>query len=270
MRRRAAGVLAFALAAAACAAAPVEAPTGTSATQPLELTVLAAASLRTGMEAAISAYEDANPGTTITLATDSSAALAIQIEQGAPADVFLSADTRHPQALVDGGLTDGVAVAFAGNDLAIIVPSGNPGVIASPADLGRDGVRVIAAGIEVPITRYATQLIADLAALDGYPADFAAAYEANIASREDNVAAVVAKIELGEGDAGIVYRTDAAASDTIEVVEIPAASNVRAIYAGVVIGSVDDPVAARSFLDWLVGADGQAVLAGFGFLPPPS
>lgn len=271
--RRSAGVVALALAAAACGsactAASGEASTGTSATDRTGLTVFAAASLRSVMEAVATTYEGAHPGTTITLATDSSAALAIQIEQGAPADVFLSADTRHPQALVDDGLADGQAVAFAGNELAIIVPSGDPGEVATPADLGRDGVRIIAAGTQVPITRYATQLIANLAALEGSPADFVAAYEANVASREDNVAAVVAKIELGEGDAGIVYRTDAAASDTVRI-EIPERANVRATYAGVVVGATDDPAAARSFLDWLVGADGQAVLAGFGFLPPPS
>lgn len=281
-RRRALLVALVVMAAGGCATGPtgttapvsdVASPTATAAaaTDPVGLTVFAAASLRRAMEAAVTAYEVATPGTTIALATDSSAALRTQIEQGAPADVFLSADTTNPQTLVDGGLADGPAVAFAANELTIIVPDGDPGGIAMPADLGRAGVRVIAAGEEVPITRYATQLVRNLAVLDGFPTGFAAAYEANVVSREDNVAAVVAKIELGEGDAAIVYATDAmAAGATVEVVAVPAEANVRATYAGVVIDGANEPAAAHDFLDWLLGAGGQAVLGGFGFLPPPS
>ena len=95
------------------------------------------------------------------------------------------------------------------------MPTANPAGITTPADLAKPGVKVIAAGDEVPITKYATQLVENLAKAAGYPADFAAAYAANIASKEDNVKAVVAKIELGEGDAGIVYVTDAKASTKV-------------------------------------------------------
>ena len=153
----------------------------------VELTIFGAASLKGALEEAKAAYETANPGTTLTLSTDSSAALATQIEQGAPADVFLSADTTNPKKLVDAGLADGAAVTFAGNKLTIIVPTANPAGIASPADLAKSGVKVIAAGDEVPITKYATQLVDNLAKEAGYPADFAAKYAANIASKEDNV-----------------------------------------------------------------------------------
>lgn len=263
-------VVAVAVAVAGCAMIADPSPTRLPAPERVELTVFAAASLRRVLEVADTTYEAANPGTTITLATDSSAALRTQIEQGAPADLFLAADTTNPQTLVDAGLADGDAVAFAGNELAVIVPSDDPGGITTPADLARDDVRVIAAGAEVPITRYASQLIVNLATLDGYPVDFAAAYDANVVSREDNVAAVVAKIELGEGDAAIVYATDAATSDAVAVVGIPPAANVRATYAGVVIRASTEPDAARAFLDWLVGADGQAILGAAGFLPPPS
>jgi molybdate transport system substrate-binding protein len=236
----------------------------------VELTVFGAASLRSALEAAATAYEARNPGTTLAISTDSSAALATQIEQGAPADVFLSADTASPNTLVDGGLADGEAVAFAGNELTIIVPTDNPAGIASPADLARRGVRVIAAGEEVPITRYATELVKNLAAEPGYPSDYAAAYTANIVTREDNVRAVVAKIELGEGDAGIVYVTDATASDAVSVVDVPPPADVPATYAGVVIKASKHPGAAHAFLAWLAGPDGQAILSQFGFLPPPA
>jgi molybdate transport system substrate-binding protein len=236
--------------------------------QAVELTVFGAASLKGALEAAKAVYETANPGTTVTLATDSSAALATQIGEGAPADVFLSADTTNPQTLIDAGLADGDAIVFAGNELTVIVPTDDPAGVVTPADLAKDGIRIIAAGDEVPITTYATQLVDNLAAEPGYPADFAAAYAANVASKEDNVKAIVAKIELGEGDAGIVYVTDVAASDQVTSLDVPAGANVPANYAGVVVKASPQVDAARAFLDWFAGPEGQAILASFGFRPP--
>ena len=159
-------------------------------------------------------------------------------------------------------------MTFAGNKLTIVVPTSNPAGIASPADLAKAGVKVIAAGDAVPITKYATQLVANLAKEAGYPADFVAAYTANIASKEDNVKAVVAKIELGEGDAGIVYVTDAKASTKVKTVDVPDAANVPATYAGVVVKASRNAAAAKAFLAWFAGPDGQAILGSFGFLPP--
>jgi molybdate transport system substrate-binding protein len=235
----------------------------------VELTIYGAASLKAALEEATAAYGAAFPDTTLTISTDSSAALETQIEQGAPADVFLSADTANPKKLVDKGLADGDAVIFAGNELTVIVPADNPAGIESPADMARSGVKVIAAGDEVPITKYATELIGKLAVEAGYPPDFVAAYTANVVSKEDNVKAVVAKIELGEGDAGIVYVTDASAATNVETVAVPDAANVRATYAGVVLKGSANAAAARAFLDWFAGPDGQAILGSFGFLPPP-
>ena len=248
------------------AAAPTAA--ASAAVEPVELTVFGAASLKGALEKAKAAYETANPGTTVTLSTDSSSALETQIEQGAPADLFLSADTTNPKKLVDAGLAEGAAVTFAGNKLTIIVPSDNPAKIATPADLAKAGIKVIAAGDEVPITKYATQLVDNLAKEPGYPADFAAAYAKNVASKEDNVKAVVAKVELGEGDAGIVYVTDAKASTKVTSVDVPDAANVPATYAGVVVKASKNAAAAKAFLDWFAGPDGRAILSGFGFLPP--
>jgi molybdate transport system substrate-binding protein len=238
-----------------------------SATTGAELTIYAAASLKGALDRAKATYESANPGTTLTISTDSSSALETQIEQGAPVDVFLSADTSNPKKLVDAGLADGDPVAFAGNELTVVVPLGNPAAIASPADLARPGVKVIAAGEAVPITKYATQLVANLATETGYPADFVAAYTANIVSREDNAKALIAKIELGEGDAGIVYVTDARASTKVVTIDVPDAANVPATYDGVVVKAASNPVAAHAFLAWFAGPDGQAILGGLGFLP---
>ncbi len=237
------------------------------ATAPVNLTIYGAASLSAVLAELKIAYEAANPGTTITISTDSSAALETKIEQGAPADVFLSADTANPQKLVDEGLAAGRAVKFAGNLLTIIVPAGNPAGIQTGADLARNGVKVIAAADAVPITKYANQLVANLAGLPGYPADFVAKYDANIVSKQDNVAAVVSQIALGEGDAAIVYMTDAKTATKVTAIAVPRAANVPATYAGVVIGSSADVAAAQAFLTWLTGPASQSILASFGFLP---
>lgn len=235
-----------------------------------ELTIYGAASLKGALDKAKAAYEAANPGMTLTISTNSSAALETQIEQGAPADVFLSADQANPRKLFDAGLADGPPVTFAGNKLTVVVPSDNPAGITSPADLAKPGIKIIAAGDTVPITKYANQLVANLAKEAGYPTDFVAAYTANIASKEDNVSALIAKVELGEGDAGIVYVTDAKASNKVKTLDVPDSANVPATYDGVVVKASPNAAAAKAFLDWFVGPDGQAILASFGFLPPPS
>lgn len=237
-------------------------------TADVELTIYGAASLNGALDRVKTAYQLAAPGVKLTVSTDSSSALETQIEQGAPADVFLSADSTNPKKLVDKGLADGQAITFAGNELIVIVPADNPAGIKSPADLARSGIKVVAAGDEVPITKYAAQLVGNLAREAGYPAGFVAGYTANIVSKEDNVKAIVAKIELGEGDAGIVYVTDAKASTKVATVDIPDSANVPATYAGVVVKASANAAAARAFLDWFAGPDGQAILTSFGFLPP--
>jgi molybdate transport system substrate-binding protein len=140
--------------------------------------------------------------------------------------------------------------------------------VQAPSDLAKSGTRIIAAGEGVPITRYAQQVVANLARQPGYPADFAATYAANVVSREDNVKVIVAKIELGEGDAGIVYVTDARASKGVKAVDIPDAANVPASYAGVVVKSSTNVAGATAFLDWFAGPEGQSILLSFGFQPP--
>jgi molybdate transport system substrate-binding protein len=254
-----------ALTASNTSALPSTAPTNAIGT---ELTILGAASLKGALDSAKATYEANNPGVTLTISTDSSAGLETQIEQGAPADVFLSADTKNPQTLIDKGLGSGSMVVFAGNKLTVIVPTDNPGGVTSPKDLAKPGLKIVAAGDDVPITRYANQLVDNLARQSGYPMDFASAYAANVLSKEDNVKAVVAKIELGEGDAAIVYETDAAASHKVKTIDVSDAANVPATYGGVVVKASTNQDAAAAFLTWLAGPDGQAILAGFGFLPP--
>jgi molybdate transport system substrate-binding protein len=248
------------------AVAPSPAALSAPSAAAVELTVFGAASLKGVLEQARTAYEAATPGVTLVVSTDSSAALAMQITQGAPADVFLSADTTNPQKLVAAGLSLGEPMTFAKNLLTVIIPTANPGGIATPADLAKTGIKVIAAGDDVPITTYANMLVANLAKQPGYPADYTAKYTANIASKEDNVAAVRSKIELGEGDGAIVYVTDAKASTKVTHIPVSGHANVPATYAGMVVKSSKQPEAAQAFLTWFAGPDGKAILATFGFL----
>lgn len=237
----------------------------------IELTVLAAASLRDAFEAVQGAYEAATPGVTLAFSFDGSGALRTQLELGAPADLFASADEVNPGRLADAGLTVGRPVPFAGNGLALVVPAANPAAIASPYDLARPGVRLVNAAAGVPITEYAVEMLGILAGLPGAPPRFLAAVAANVVSREDNVRAVLAKVELGEGDAGIVYATDATvAGDVIRVIPIPVEAHMAVTYAAVVLRDAPHREAASAFLAWLAGPQGRAVLARFGFTAPPS
>ena len=250
-----------------CSGAGPGSPSGSASAT--NLTIYAAASLRVAMDELSAAYAVTAPDVHLTVSTDSSAALETKIEQGAPVDVFLSADRTNPQELVDAGLADGTVVTFTANRLVVIVPGDNSARISSPRDLARRGIKVIAAGDSVPITKYANQVVAALAKQQGYPGDFVARYEENVVSKEDNVAAVVAKIGLGEGDAGIVYETDARTSTELVTVAIPRTANVVAMYGGLVLAGSPHLDAARAFLRWLMDPEAQGILRSLGYLPPP-
>ena len=237
--------------------------------EPFGLIVFAAASLTDAMAEIESMYESAVPGADLVVSTESSATLRTQIEEGAPADVFLGADTSNADSLDTAGECAERPVAFAGNSLALVVPTANPASLETPADLADDGVQIIAAGPDVPITGYATQVVANLAGLPDYPAGFAESYAANVVSEEDNVRAVLNRLELDEGDAGFVYQTDALGSSEVTAIEIPVEANAHATYAGCVLGNAPRLVAkASAFMGWLTGRDGQAILAEFGFVAP--
>ena len=247
---------------AACGTAATPGP----ASGDTELVVFAAASLSRPMEAIRSAWEADHPQATLSIATDGSAALRTQIEQGAEADVFLAAATTHPAALETDGLTLGKPVVFANNVLTVIVPADNPAGIDSAADLARPNIRIAAAGRGVPLTAYAAEALDRLSRLPGYPRAFADAVEANVVSREDNASAVVTRVELREVDAAIVYRTDALGREGVAAVPLPEGANVTAAYAGVVVRAARSPDAARALLDWIAGPRGGAILGRHGFL----
>jgi molybdate transport system substrate-binding protein len=234
-----------------------------------QLTIYGAASLSEALTQAAGAYELEVTDLSLSVGFDASSAIRLQIEQGAPGlDVFASADTANPQALVDAGLALGPVTPFARNRLAIVVPTDNPAALGDPRDLARSGVRIVGAGEAVPISKYVDTCLEKLAAQPGYPAGYVAAVEANVVSREDNARAALTKVELGEADAAVVYITDAAASSAVRTVAIPDAANVEAVYGAVVIGGSTQPAEAAAFVAWLASPRGAAVLATFGFLGP--
>lgn len=254
-----------------CAPLPTLPPAGSPAASPAALapiTVFAAASLTNPFSTMSQAWATQHPGSTLTLSFGSSAALRTQIEQAAPADVFVSADTRNPQALIDACLAPAPITQFASNHLVIVVPKDDPAGITAATDLAKPGVRIVAAGDDVPITKYAEQVVANLAAAPGAAPGFADAYHANIVSREDDVAHVLAKIEIGEGDAALVYSSDAVTSDQVTAIALPEDVNVVASYGAVEVGSTTQAPTAQAFLAYLQDPEAQAILAQAGFLPP--
>jgi molybdate transport system substrate-binding protein len=258
----------------ACPSPPAVAPTDPGApasptTDQPDLTVFAAASLGDAFEDLALPWADVHPGSDLVLSLDASSTLRVQVEQGAPADVFAAADAADARAISDACLAGSPVTPFAGNTLVVVVPAGNPAGVVSPADLARPGLRFVAAGPDVPISGYAAMVLDQLSRLDGYPAAFADAVAANVVSEEDNVRAVLAKIELGEGDAAIVYATDAARAPGVEIVPLPAQANIVATYAAVTVWGSADPALASDFLAFLTGPVGQGVLRARGFLPVP-
>jgi len=228
---------------------------GSGGQSPAEIKVFAAASLTAAFTELGRRYTAAQ-GTKVTFNFAGSQALATQIGQGAPADVFVSADLDNMAKVKD---LVGTPQSFASNRLAIVVEQGNPRGIGTLDDLAGGDVKVVLAAGEVPAGRYAKQVL-DRAGVKVTPV-----------SHEDNVKAVVAKVSLGEADAGIVYVTDVAAGGArVEGVDIPREQNVVATYpiATVKAGKAQD--AAQAFMDLVLSGQGQEVLHRYGFLPPPT
>ncbi|MGD8485550.1 MAG: molybdate ABC transporter substrate-binding protein [Chloroflexota bacterium] len=229
-----------------------------------DLTVFAAASLRDVVSELETAWLDEHPGTPLTVASEASNVLAARIREGAPADVFLSADTERPQELARQGHTAAQPVPLARNALTLVVPAAGEAV-ATPADLARPGVRIVSTSPGAPITRYARQIIDRLAASQPRPDAWLAAVEANIVSREDNVRAALAKVELGEADAAFVYLTDLRGATDVRPIALPGWATVRASYAAV---QVSQRPPAAEFVAWLAGPEAQRVIAMAGFEVP--
>jgi len=233
-----------------------------------EVVVYAAASLTNAFEDLGTAFEAAHPGVTVTLNFGASSQLASQLAEGAQADVFASANPAQMQAAATAGRIERQQ-DFASNRLVMIVPAGNPARVGGLADLlVPDRLALVLAAPGVPIRDYADEALDRLAASEA--ALDRAALSTNLVSEEANVRQVVAKVALGEADAGMVYTTDVTpdVANQLETFEIPDAFNVTATYPIGLVAEAPHPALARQFIDFVLSAEGQAILAGWGFGPP--
>ena len=227
--------------------------------------VFAAASLTQAFREIGAVYGKARPGDRVEFNFAGSQLLRTQIEQGAPADVFASADPEHMEALRRKRLAVAPRV-FARNRLVVVTPAGR-GTVRRLADLARPGVKVVLAGPTVPAGRYALQALRKMNGVPPFPRDFSRRVEANVVSRETNVRAVLAKVALGEADAGFVYGTDAAAArGRVRVLPIPARLNVTATYPVAIVAAGRTKPGANAFMGEVLSPRGQVILRKYGFL----
>ncbi|WP_246837248.1 molybdate ABC transporter substrate-binding protein [Salinibacterium sp. UTAS2018] len=240
-----------------CSAAdPAPASTSSDGALQGELTIFAAASLTASFTELAEAFSAENPGVTIApISFDGSSTLATQISEGAPADVFASADDATMQQI--GDELASAPVAFATNELQIAVQPGNPLDITTLGDLAEPGVQVALCAPAVPCGA-AARILLDAAAVDLTPV-----------TEEQNVKAVLTKVELGEVDAGLVYVTDVQdAAGAVDGVAIADAATARNNYPIAVLNEAAQPAIAEAFVDFVLSAPGQSILASYGFVKP--
>jgi molybdate transport system substrate-binding protein len=231
------------------------------AAAPQTVRVFAAASLADAFRALAAELEPA--GLRVELNLAGTQVLRTQIEQGAPADVYAFADLQDAKDLHGRGHAQPPQV-FARNALCVVTPVDSPRVRAL-ADLGRPGVKVVLAAPAVPAGRYAGEVLERVEKTVG--AGYRARVQANVVSQEANVRLVLAKVALGEADAGIVYVTDAARQARVKTLSIPEASNVVAYY-GIGLVRADAPSGARAFMQAVLGPAGRRILQAHGFRLP--
>ena len=231
------------------AAPPVDALEGT-------VTVVAASSLTVAFGDIEQAFEAEHDGVDVEVSFDGSAKLATAIIEGAPADLFASADEANLAKVADEGLVDGEPSIFATNVLQIVVPAGNPLGIDSLDDLTTPDVKLSLCGAEVPCGKYAAQAF-EQAGLAVPPA-----------GDQENVKGVLTQVQLGEADAGIVYLTDVLAAEDVEGIDLATDQQIEATYPAAVLADASNPEAAAAFLAFLTGEEAQSILESFGFGRP--
>jgi len=227
-----------------------------SAATTTSITVFAASSLTEAFTALGKAFEAAHPGTRVRFDFGASSALAVQINQGAPADVFASASTKNMQQVIDA---KGAAssVDFATNVMEVAVPRSNPGHVAGLSDLARAGIKVALCEPQVPCGATAAKVFAN------------AELAVKPVTLEPDVKSVLAKVQLGEVDAGIVYVTDVrAAGAKVTGVEISPDVNASTTYPIAALTKAQNASVATAFVDFVLGAQGRAVLLADGFRAP--
>lgn len=255
--------LCVAMLVAACSPAQDDSRTGTTdGTLPAgdvtgDVTVFAAASLKSTFTELGSRFENAYPGTAVTFNFAGSSDLAAQLAQGAPADVFAAADMSNMAKVVDSGLVAADPVEFASNTLTIVTPPGNPKGIATFADLARSGTQVVVCAPQVPCGA-ATE-----------KAEKATGVTLAPVSEESAVTDVLGKVTSGQADAGLVYVTDAAGAGAgVTTIPFPEAAQATNTYPIAVLADSTNPVAAQKFVELVTGQQGREVLSAAGFAAP--
>lgn len=227
-----------------------------SSTTPLEgrITVSAAASLTEVFGTLGKQFERDHPRATVAFNFDSSATLATQIQAGAPADVFASADTSTMDGLDAAGLLDAASVPFAHNSLTIVVKPGNPEHVKSVRDLSTVGVVALCA-VTAPCGKYADQVLTATHVV----------LASDHITRGQNAKATLAAVAQGDADAGIVYGSDAHGNATVDAIAIPAADNVVATYPIAVLAATSNARLAHAFADYVRSSEGRMALKAAGF-----
>jgi molybdate transport system substrate-binding protein len=257
MRRAAAVVLGLLLALGGCAAQPTQQPPTADGSPSGTITVFAAASLTGTFTELAGDFEAEHPGTTVELTFAGSSDLVTQITEGAPADVFASADAKNMAKLTDAALTTGDPVDFATNVLEIAVSPGNPAGVATLADLADPDLKLVVCAPAVPCGAAAVA-VARAAGVDFSPV-----------SEESSVTDVLGKVSSGEADAGLVYLTDViAAGDAVQGIGFDEAAGAMNTYPIVALDDSAAPEVARAFVEFVASAAGAKVLAAAGFGTP--
>lgn len=253
------------------ACAPLAAP-ATNEVAPAEkttLTIFAAASLTEAFTEIGQTFAAANPGVEVTFNFAGSQQLAQQIGEGAPADLFASANVKQMSVVIDTGrIITGTQHTFARNRLVVVTPADNPGGVVALRDLSKAGLKVVLAAKEVPVGQYALDFL-DKADADGsLGAGYKDAVLTNVVSYEENVRAVLAKVTLGEADAGIVYSSDISqeASTQVQRIDIPDNLNTVASYPIAPLHDSPHAEVAQSFIDYVMAPEGQQILVKYGFI----
>ncbi len=238
-----------------------------STVEPVSLNVFAASSLTDAFTEIGENFEAANSGVTVTFNFAGSQSLRTQIEEGAPADVFASASGKEMDEAVAGKfITEGTPQTFLNNKLVVILPADNPAGLETLEDLADPGIKIVLAAEEVPVGNYARQALELMNSSFG--SDFKDKVLANIVSNEDNVKQVVSKVQLGEADAGIAYVSDIVASPDLKTIEIPIELNAIAKYPIAPLAASEHVELTQAFVEYVLSAEGQAVLQKWGFAPP--
>jgi len=244
--------------------------TSACAPKPVALTVMAAASLTEAFEELAQHFEAQNPGITVKFNFAGSQQLAQQIAEGAPADLFASANQKQMQAAVGAGRVDEAAIqTFAHNRLVVIYPEDNPAGLDGLEDLARPGLKLVMAAKEVPVGEYSLDFLEKAGQEPALGLSYQRAVLRNIVSYEENVKAVLNKVALGEADAGIVYTSDVngEAAGKIGQLMIPDELNVFASYPIAVLKDSQHATQAQAFVELALSPVGQEILGKYGFMP---